>query len=431
MKKLTILFSVACMCLSMHVYADCGSVITPSQAATKAANGDQGTYCIEGYVVSTVDIYCKTSTYENQSFMMADAQGGAPVFEAWRVVGADHTIGIGSFVRIVDAALQMYGDVAETKAGFTVQIISEVPTVVNLPEYGSELTAAEAVEICMSLPYHDQPTEDMFVVSGYANSVVDINPENGIQTVYIADERGTGYIFQAWECQNIKNINGDYMPIEEGDFVYITGHLSRYNKNSQIKGGYVSRYAVDPFVVRVSADPDQGYATISGKYEFTLADMNDVQFTLTAIPEPGYEFVMWIDPQFVNPSDPDAATGMQVAETILQWYNTVTHFSEEQLQEYLAEEGMDMDTFEKTVALIDKIIMPETTLDIYDLEAWMSLNGINDQSVLYFMPVFRPVQEGIDNVQRGNVQSTKVIENGQLYLKYEGRMYDVQGAVVK
>ena len=159
--------------------------------------------------------------------------------------------------------------------------------------------------------------------------------------------------------------------------------------------------------------------------------MNDVQFTLTAIPEPGYEFVMWIDPQFVNPSDPDAATGMQVAETILQWYNTMTHFSEEQLQEYLAEEGMDMDTFEKTVALIDKIIMPETTLDIYDLEAWLSLNGINDQSVLYFMPVFRPVQEGIDNVQRGNVQSTKVIENGQLYLKYEGRMYDVQGAVVK
>ena len=169
---------------------------------------------------------------------------------------------------------------------------------------------------------------------------MDINPENGIQTVYIADERGTGYIFQAWECQNIKNINGDYMPIEEGDFVYITGHLSRYNKNSQIKAGYVSRYAVDPFVVRVSADPDKGYATISGKYEFTLADMNDVQFTLTAIPEPGYEFVMWIDPQFVNPSDPDAATGMQVAETILQWYNTVTHFSEEQLQEYLAEEGM-------------------------------------------------------------------------------------------
>ena len=123
MKKLTILFSMACMCLSMQVYADCGSVITPSQAAQLAQNGDQGTYCIEGYVVSTVDIYCKTSTYENQSFMMADAQGGAPVFEAWRVVGADHTIGIGSFVRIVDATLQMYGDVAETKAGFTVQII--------------------------------------------------------------------------------------------------------------------------------------------------------------------------------------------------------------------------------------------------------------------------------------------------------------------
>ena len=62
MKKLTILFSMACMFFAMQAYAQCESAITPSQAAAKAANGDQGSYCIEGYVVSTVDIYCKTST---------------------------------------------------------------------------------------------------------------------------------------------------------------------------------------------------------------------------------------------------------------------------------------------------------------------------------------------------------------------------------
>ena len=84
MKKLTILFSMACMLYAMQAYASCESVITPSQAAAKAAASDPGSYCIEGYVVSTVDIYCKTSSYENQSFMMSDAQGGAPVFEAWR-----------------------------------------------------------------------------------------------------------------------------------------------------------------------------------------------------------------------------------------------------------------------------------------------------------------------------------------------------------
>ena len=50
MKKLTILFSMACMFIAMQAYASCESVITPSQAAAKAAASDPGSYCIEGYV---------------------------------------------------------------------------------------------------------------------------------------------------------------------------------------------------------------------------------------------------------------------------------------------------------------------------------------------------------------------------------------------
>ena len=38
---------------------------------------------------------------------------------------------------------------------------------------------------------------------------------------------------------------------------------------------------------------------------------------------------------------------------------------------------------------------------------------------------------GIENVQRDNVQSTKVIENGVMYLMYKGTMYNVQGSVVR
>lgn len=429
MKKLTILFSMACMFFATQAYAQCESAITPSQAAAKAANGDQGSYCIEGYVVSTVDIY--TGYYDNQSFMMADAPGGAPVFEAWRVVGADHTIGIGSFVRIVDATLQMYGDVAETKAGFTVQIISEVVPDLNLPEYGSELTAAEAVEICMSLPYHDQPTEDMFVVSGYANSVVDINPENGIQTVYIADERGTGYIFQAWECQNIKNINGDYMPIEEGDFVYITGHLSRYNKNSQIKGGYVSRYAVEPFVVRADTDPYRGYVTISGQYEFTVLDRMDVQVTLTATADPGYKFLMWIEPGMVDPTNPEVSTDEKVAEYLLEQYNAIKDLSGNELGEYLAEHEVTEEYFRNVVVMLEDMQKPTVTFDIVDLGNWVTMNYDEEVHVLRFRAVFRETKEDIDQVQSDQVQSTKVLRNGQLLILRNGKTYTTSGAEVK
>lgn len=161
MKKISLLFMTACMLCAMQAYAQCETVITPSEAAAKAQAGDKGTYCIEGYVVSTVDIYCKTNAYENQSFMMADQPDGKPVFEAWRVVGVDHTIAAGSFVRIVDATFRMYGDVAETYAGFTVQLISEVPAVINMPEYGTELWPSEAAELSLSLPYHDKPTEEV------------------------------------------------------------------------------------------------------------------------------------------------------------------------------------------------------------------------------------------------------------------------------
>ena len=38
---------------------------------------------------------------------------------------------------------------------------------------------------------------------------------------------------------------------------------------------------------------------------------------------------------------------------------------------------------------------------------------------------------GIENVQRDNVQCTKVIENGVMYLMYKGTMYNVQGSVVR
>ena len=37
----------------------------------------------------------------------------------------------------------------------------------------------------------------------------------------------------------------------------------------------------------------------------------------------------------------------------------------------------------------------------------------------------------IENVQKDNVQGTKVLRDGQLYLKYEGRMYDVRGVRVE
>ncbi len=436
MKRFYIIFSLACALFSLQAYADCTTVITPSQAAAKAAANDPGTYCIEGYVVSTVDIYCKTNKYENQSFMMADEQGGEAVFEAWRVEGVDHTIGIGSKVRIVNATLSVWQGVKETNAGFTVELIDEVIPELDLPEYGSELTATDAAAYCLMLPYHDTETEDKYIVKGYATSVF-VDPENEeLYTVNISDTQDGGAVFQAWECYAIRSQAGNVMPIEEGDFVYVTGRLSRYNKNAQIKGGYiVTNTPIDPFIVRVSADADKGEAAVSGMYEFTLMDMTDVEFTLSATPAEGYEFVMWIYTLLVDPTRPSEATDLDVAETMLATYNQVKDLTGEDLQEFLEDNGMSEELFRAQCALLEKLQMPTATFNYDDLTLWIQMNMIENQHVFPFKAVFRSTGTGIEEVfgaQSSSPVAQKFLMGGTIYISLpDGKLYNMLGSRVK
>ena len=430
MKKIFLLLSAVCLTISMQVYASCESVITPSQAAALARNNDAGSYCIEGYVVSTVDIYCKTSTYENQSFMMADAAGGEAVFEAWRVVGVDHTIGIGSLVRIENATLQVYNDTPETKAGFTVQVLSEVPTAINLPEYGSSLEASEAAALCMSFPYHDQPTEEMFTVEGYAVEVTTNNAEEGIQTVYLSDTKDGVSSFQAWECQAVKNVLGDYMLIAKGEYVFVTGNLSRYNRNSQIKGGIIATTAVDAFIARVSANPDRGYATISGKYEFTLLDMEEVEFTLSATADPGYKFLMWIDPSGLDLSEPNAE--MEEAQPILDIYNHTKDMTIDELHAYAEEESIEFENLMAVLSMMDKMMQPTMVFDIDDLAFWTKINEMpEDTHIFDFRAVFVAEGQGVESIQQSAVSSQKILRDGQLLIVRDGKTFNLLGTEVR
>ena len=67
----------------------------------------------------------------------------------------------------------------------------------------------------------------------------------------------------------------------------------------------------------------------------------------------------------------------------------------------------------------------------YDAQGQPALSG---ECSTYFGSTIRfsymPVAQGIENVQRTDVQCTKVIKDGKLYLMYKGQMYDVQGRIV-
>ena len=62
------------------------------------------------------------------------------------------------------------------------------------------------------------------------------------------------------------------------------------------------------------------------------------------------------------------------------------------------------------------------TLNFADKTNWYSVVAVLNKS---------SEEQAIDNVQRDDVQSTKVIENGVLYLMYNGTRYNIQGQIVR
>jgi hypothetical protein len=68
--------------------------------------------------------------------------------------------------------------------------------------------------------------------------------------------------------------------------------------------------------------------------------------------------------------------------------------------------------------------------DGYTLAAsnYSSMDGHNERFEMWVnSSVAKRNTTGIDKVPSDQVPSTKVLRDGQLYLMYEGRMYDVQG----
>ena len=429
MKKISLLFMTACMLCAMQAYAQCETVITPSEAAAKAQAGDKGTYCIEGYVVSTVDIY--TNQYKNQTFLMADERDGEPVLEAWRVTGPEFTVGIGSKVRILNAAVQMYYGKAQTKSGFRVEVLEDVMPDLNLPPFGSELTAPEAAEICLSFPFHNVPTEEMYIVSGYARAVTVDEKDKEIYSLWLSSTIDGNTVFQAYQCHAMRNEYGEIMPVKDGDWVYVTGHLSRYDKKPQIKGGVVATSKVNAYLVRVAADEGKGTAAVTGKQCFTLPDLDTLQFTLTAEPAEGYEFMMWIDPRNVNPTDPDFDSDIKVAEKLLGLYNDTKDLDDEALMAYLEEKTISPEAFIPLQWSIEKLSKPSVVFDSGDMAAWLMINGMEGEPLIEFKAVFRSKEDGVEKVQGNRVPGTKVLREGKLYIvRPDGKTYNATGVAL-
>ena len=430
MKRIFSLFAAACMAFAMQAQ----TVITPSQAAELAKNGDKGTYTIEGYVGSVVDRYSKS--FENQSFMMSDEPDGEDVFEAWRFKCVDYTISKGSKVRIIDAKLSVYNGVYETGAGYTVEIIEERFNDLNLPVSSSFLSVQEAEALALSLPKDDEPTDELYVVSGYAVSEYEVY-DDGSQTVWISDNPTEGGAeFQAYLCYpDVSDKDGTITAVKKGDFIYVMGNIRRYGKIPEIRGGLIYFEQPEKIEVEVVCDGWKGSVSISGYQSFVLQDMAKLEngevgynplfhIDIEATAFEGYEFLGWVDMRHVNSDNEDYATEEKALETMKRDYEKFKNFTQEDLEaEEISQEDLQI-----MMGLSEALFSSKARFDAMMMAFY--INHENEDYPITLKAVFKVAGTGINDVA-AEMRTEKIVEGGQLYILRGVRKYNILGDNVK
>ena len=191
-----------------------------SQLADGATSSE--TYTITGYITEIVGEVSKNQ----QTFWMADTPDGGRIFEAyWANLPSGVTeFKAGSKVKITGKLTKYVNNntgkmTAEIKNA-AVEILEEGGGVT--PAEGIEVTCAEAVELTSKLADGGTSAET-YTVTGYITEVVG-NVSKNQQTVWMADAKGGGRIFEAYWA----NLPEGVTEFKVGSKVKITGKLMKY-----------------------------------------------------------------------------------------------------------------------------------------------------------------------------------------------------------
>ena len=79
----------------------------------------------------------------------------------------------------------------------------------------------------------------------------------------------------------------------------------------------------------------------------------------------------------------------------------------------------------------NELFWPEATGNLNGFRAYFEVKGAAQKAARARIVQKDNTATGIEEVQRDDVQCTKVLRDGQLYLMYEGKMYDVRGQRVR
>lgn len=192
-------------------------------------------------------------------------------------------------------------------------------------------------------------------------------------------------------------------------------------------------YTMNSFTVKVTAGEHGKVNNVNGTYE------GGIGLDLVATPDPGYKFVAWTD------GSTEASRLLQVVKDIeLTAYFAAIKFYTLDVTIEPAEggtvlfDGNKVGGNSKTYQEGTSVFLTAEPAEGYEFDhiedgskstdGFIYLVTMNENKLI---KVFFKKAEGIESIQNSEVRGEKVIENGQLYLKYNGTVYDAQGKVVK
>ena len=200
------------------------------------------TYTVTGYITEVIGNVSRNQ----QTFWMADTQGGGRVFEAYY---ANLPEGVSAFA--VGMKVKITGQLLKYVNNTSGQVTPEIKnaTVVILEDGGGEtpppvvdgtpVTCAEAVELTNALADGGTSAET-YTVTGYITEVVG-NVSRNQQSFWMADAKDGGRVFEAYYA----NLPEGVSAFAVGMKVKLTGKLLKYVNNStgqvtpEIKNGDV------------------------------------------------------------------------------------------------------------------------------------------------------------------------------------------------
>ena len=213
-----------------------GDTLSCAEAVELAVGGSTDAVIVKGYVTEIAAEW--SSQYKNISFWMADTKDGGQVFQAYRVncESEENAPKVGDLVWVKGNLKQHY-EISEIAQGGTFGIVGQGGEV-NPPVGDDPTTCAEAAQAALSVSQNNELYNGgkEYTIEGYVTEIkTEYSEQYNNITFWMADEEDGGNVLQAYRCQ--PDSEND-IP-EVGDYVSVTGQLTKYNSTPEFAAGCV------------------------------------------------------------------------------------------------------------------------------------------------------------------------------------------------